>query len=94
MEEPICPEETPCVPTEELPSMIQMAKNLASDGAKIVKNAIQGNKTLVDDSVREQRWTICQGCPRLQNDRCLECGCFMKVKVAFQTSVCPLGKWQ
>jgi len=91
-EESICPQED-CVPKEELPSVMEMAKNLAADGTKIIKNAISGNKTLVDDDIREQRWSICQQCPRLQNDRCLECGCFMKVKVAFQTSKCPLENW-
>lgn len=93
MEEPICPKETPCVSHEELPSVMRMAKNLASDGAKIVKNAIKGNQTLVDDDTRNSRWSICQSCPFLQNDRCVKCGCFMKVKVAFQTSNCPENKW-
>lgn len=91
-EEQICPQED-CVSKEELPSVMEMMKNLANDGTKIIKNAVSGNKTLVDDDVRETRWSTCQTCPRLQNDRCLECGCFMKVKVAFKTSVCPLGKW-
>lgn len=91
-EEQICPQED-CVPKEDLPSVMEMAKNLATDGTKIIKNALSGNKTLVDDEVRNNRWTVCQSCPRLQNDRCLECGCFMKVKVAFNTSVCPLDKW-
>jgi len=91
-EEDICPQED-CVPKEDLPSVMEMAKNLATDGTKIIKNALSGNKTLIDDTVREHRWSVCQTCPRLQNDRCLECGCFMKVKVAFQTSVCPLNKW-
>lgn len=90
--EPICPQED-CVPSDAMPSVLDMMKNLASDGTKIIKNAIQGNTTLVDDEVRESRWNTCLGCPRLQNDRCLECGCLMKVKVAFQTSQCPLGKW-
>lgn len=91
--EPICPEETPCVDAHEFPSLFDMAKNLVNDGGKIVKNAIQGNTTLVDDTSRESRWSICQACPRLQENRCLECGCFMQVKVAFQTSKCPIGKW-
>jgi len=90
--EPICPQED-CIPKEELPSVMQMAKNLASDSSKIIKNAVQGNKTLVDEETRTTRWSICQGCPKLQNDRCVECGCFMKVKVAFVTSVCPIGNW-
>lgn len=88
----ICPQED-CVPKEELPSIMEMAKNLASDGAKIIKNAAQGNKTLVADEVRQSRWSTCQSCPKLQNDRCVECGCFMKVKVAFVTSKCPIGNW-
>ena len=92
MTEEICPQED-CVPKEELPSVMQMAKNLATDGSKIIKNAISGNQTLVDDEVRIHRWSVCQECPRLQNDRCLECGCFMKIKVAFKTSNCPLQKW-
>lgn len=93
-EEQICPQQEDCVPREELPSVMEMAKNLTRDGTKIIKNALSGNNTLVDDDTRIQRWAICQECPLLQNDRCMQCGCFMKVKVAFQTSVCPLGKWQ
>ena len=89
----ICPENVECVDKNTLPSTVQMVKNLLNDGSKIVKNAIEGNKSLVDDDIRVFRWTTCQQCPRLQNDRCLECGCFMKVKVAFSTSVCPIGKW-
>lgn len=91
-EEQICPQED-CVPKEDLPSAIEMAKNLMRDGTKIVSNALSGNKTLVEDNIRNTRWAICQQCPSLLNDRCVECGCFMKVKVAFQTSVCPLSKW-
>lgn len=89
----ICPEDVECIDKNELPSVMQMAKNLMNDGSKILKNAVQGNKSLVDDDIREQRWSTCLTCPRLQNDRCLECGCFMKIKVAFVTSKCPLEKW-
>lgn len=92
-ENDICPQDVECVDKETLPSVMQMAKNLINDGGKILNNAIQGNSTLVDDTLREQRWSTCVSCPRLQNDRCLECGCFMKVKVAFVTSKCPIEKW-
>lgn len=92
-EEHICPEETPCVEELKLPGMLDMAKNLMRDGAKIMDNALKGNTTIVSDEVRTNRWSICQACPKLQNDRCTECGCFMKVKVAFVTSTCPLDKW-
>lgn len=89
----VCPEETPCVEELKLPGMMEMAKNLMRDGSKIVSNALQGNSTLVSDEIKNSRWSICQACPKLLNDRCTECGCFMKVKVAFITSKCPIGNW-
>lgn len=92
----ICPEEVDCVGLDDIkqmPGLFDMAKNLLKDGSNIVGNALGGNKTLVSDEVREHRWNTCKGCPMLQNNRCTECGCFMKVKVAFHATSCPLGKW-
>jgi len=90
----ICPEEATCAEELKLPGMLEMAKNLMRDGAKIVNNAVAGNSTLVEDSVRDNRLSICRACPKFTpEERCVECGCFMKVKSAFVTSVCPLGKW-
>lgn len=89
----ICPQEEDCVEELKMPGMLEMAKNLIRDGGNIVTNALAGNSTLVSDEVRTNRWDICQSCPFLQNDRCVSCGCFMKVKVAFHTSKCPEGKW-
>jgi hypothetical protein len=93
-DEAVCPEETPCAEELKLPGMLDMAKNLMRDGAKIASNALSGNTTLVEDSVREHRLSICSTCPKFTPEqRCVECGCFMKVKAAFVTSKCPLGKW-
>lgn len=89
----ICPEETPCVDTKEMPNLFEMAKNLVSDGGTIVKNALEGNASIASDELREHRWSTCKSCEFLSNDRCSKCGCFMKVKVAFITSKCPVGKW-
>jgi hypothetical protein len=88
----ICKEED-CVEEHNLPTAMEMAKNLMRDGSSIIGNAIRGNPTLVSDEVRDHRWNTCTGCPFLQNNRCSKCGCFMKVKVAFQTSKCPENKW-
>ena len=90
----ICPQEESCAEELKLPGMMQMAKNLIQDGAKIVGNALSGNTTLVEDSVREHRLSICRSCPKFTpEERCIECGCFMKVKSAFITSQCPIGNW-
>jgi hypothetical protein len=94
IEEGICPQEEDCVDELQLPGMMDMAKNLMRDGAKIVNNAVTGNRTLVEDSIREHRLSICGACPKFTPEgRCTECGCFMKVKTAFVTSNCPLEKW-
>lgn len=93
-EEPICPQEETCAEELKLPGMLDMAKNLMKDGAKIATNALSGNSTLVEDSVREFRLATCRACPKFTpEERCVECGCFMKVKAAFVTSKCPLEKW-
>lgn len=92
-EEAICPKPDDCVDSKDMPSLMEMVKNLASDGSKIVSNALKGNQTLASDAVREYRWSVCQTCPMLENNRCVKCGCFMKVKVAFSSSACPMDKW-
>jgi hypothetical protein len=92
--EGICPQEENCVEELKLPGMLDMAKNLMRDGVTIINNAASGNSTLVEDSVRNSRLTICRSCPKFTpEERCVECGCFMKVKSAFVTSKCPIGKW-
>jgi hypothetical protein len=42
-----------------------------------------------------ERAKICGSCDRLFKPTwsCKECGCFMKIKVRFSNSSCPLGKW-
>lgn len=92
MTDQICPDPN-CLDEKELPSALEMAKNLLSDGTKIIGNALKGNDTLVSEQERVDRWSICQGCEYLLKDRCSQCGCFMKVKVAFKTSKCPIDKW-
>jgi len=92
----ICPEEENClgdIDKASMPSVMQMAKNLMSDGSKVISNALQGNKTLASDAIREHRWSTCLSCEHLQENRCSKCGCFMKVKVALATSKCPIDKW-
>lgn len=91
--EEICPQPDDCAEELKMPGMLEMAKNLMKDGGNIIGNALKGNSTLLSDEEREARWSICQSCPFLQNDRCTKCGCFMKVKVAFKTSKCPMEKW-
>ncbi len=51
--------------------------------------------TLVEDNVRDERYTICKECDQFTIVKtCNQCGCVMPVKVVWADSECPLGKWQ
>lgn len=43
------------------------------------------------------RLEICKTCPHrttsIVGDRCLKCGCIIKLKVKIPMSHCPIGKW-
>jgi len=43
----------------------------------------------------KQRLQICEKCNFLDlaNYKCLECGCFMRLKVMMPTARCPKSKW-
>ena len=89
---------------KKLPPTHQMARNLAVDMWQGFKGMIKGQKLLANTDEAEHRWAICKECPFLLYDevnpdtnkvdgRCIECGCFMNVKVHFEHSKCPLKKW-
>jgi rRNA maturation endonuclease Nob1 len=49
----------------------------------------------VSEEIQQQRYNICQECPKLYKptDTCKVCGCFMKVKTWMPNQSCPLKKW-
>ena len=52
------------------------------------------NVLLHDKSIIQKRWDICSDCEFLtKRNRCLKCGCFMKVKTRVAIASCPVGKW-
>ena len=52
------------------------------------------NLLLHDDAIISKRWDLCTGCEFLtEKNKCLKCGCFMKVKTRVATASCPIGKW-
>ena len=79
------PEEKP----EEMPSLLQQAKNL---GNSLVKHVANGAKKVPND-IYESRINTCDSCDYLQDDRCRACGCFVKLKAGWASEKCPLDKW-
>jgi hypothetical protein len=49
----------------------------------------------VDESIKEQRLTICYSCESFINKlkTCNECKCYMPAKALFAETECPMGKW-
>lgn len=47
------------------------------------------------ENYAQQRLEICKQCPNLVGplNNCLECGCFMNIKVRIYSANCPIGKW-
>lgn len=56
---------------------------------------INPNTEWVDESLFNQRYSICKTCPELikLTKQCKRCGCFMAVKSKMKAASCPLGKW-
>jgi hypothetical protein len=79
----------------ELPSVLQMAKNLAGSARDIAVGALKGEGIKVDDTTYEYRMSICGGCEFFisETERCSVCGCYMKAKNMFKKTYCPEGKW-
>jgi len=52
-------------------------------------------RRFVPTDVKQIRMDICMVCPSWEHtsNRCTECGCQMRVKVALKSSQCPLKKW-
>ena len=46
-----------------------------------------------DEEVLKMRWDLCSSCEFLKDNKCLSCGCFMKVKHKLKMASCPEGKW-
>lgn len=49
----------------------------------------------VAEKIKEERFSICQECPKFIKitGQCRECGCVMKLKTSLPHATCPIGKW-
>lgn len=66
-----------------------LAGRIIKAGVKYAESGFQN----VKDDVYDERLKVCLSCDKYDNDRCLECGCFLKLKARMATEKCPLDKW-
>ncbi len=69
-------------------------------GAKVhLVNIMLGNEDIitsdvfVEDSIRENRESICMSCDKNLNNVCMECACPLPTITNMKFKVCPLEKW-
>lgn len=79
----------------EMPSLPQQGINLSRAVFDILQETLKGGDLLVSEFESQRRYDICQACEHFyaQQERCKKCGCFMKKKVEFTASKCPVDKW-
>ena len=74
------------------PSIVQKAKNVTKAAAKYAGSGFKN----VSEERQKERMEICKKCEFYQadgNPTCAKCGCFLKVKTAWASESCPIGKW-
>jgi len=78
-------------PIQKIKEIIETNKASAVNPSDI----INPNTEWVDESLFNERYSICKSCPELikLTKQCKKCGCFMAVKSKMKLASCPLGKW-
>lgn len=72
---------------------IGQVRELAATVKDAVKEAAKSGEILVTKDISDRRFNLCKLCPKLQGERCNECGCFIRAKVKLKISKCPIHKW-
>jgi hypothetical protein len=67
---------------------------LDNNDLKIIKDKLNGALE-VATGLRNTRYSICQGCEKLDKrwHKCQICNCWMPVKARLPNAKCPLEKW-
>jgi len=71
------------------PSVFDQARNLT----KAVGKHAAGGFEKVTISQYAERLSVCSGCEYEKRGKCLECGCYLKIKAWWKSEDCPKEKW-
>jgi len=80
---------------KQYPSALEQTSNILKTGLDVAKSSISGESLLVSDEIKNQRMEICKSCEwfEARYNRCIKCGCFLRIKTTLAASHCPLHKW-
>lgn len=71
---------------------------MASTFVKALKDeaiSIASGEESIDQNTIDKRIDTCNSCDFFmkKNERCIKCGCFIKLKARMRSQTCPIGKW-
>lgn len=75
------------------PSIVKQVSNFLTS---TVNHVAQGMPQ-TSDPEQEKRMAICRECDKYSdnngNPRCMDCGCYLKIKTSWAGESCPQNKW-
>jgi hypothetical protein len=79
----------------DYPDFWEQIEGFKKFAESVNQGAKEGKGILVPEEVSKLRLEECGRCDYYdkQQNRCKKCGCYMKVKVKFVNTSCPVGKW-
>ena len=80
---------------DDYPDFWEQIEGFKKFAESVDQGAKEGKGILVPEEVSKLRLEECGRCDYYdkQQNRCRKCGCYMKVKVKFVNTSCPVGKW-
>jgi len=75
------------------PTVLQKAKNLTKEIIKSGKRVVKNEPLKVPQTMADERWAICNNCPKFNDGQCSICGCSLRNKIWWASGTCPLDKW-
>jgi hypothetical protein len=81
---------------QQYPSIPDQAKNIVNLVQDAITDVLKGNQLFVSEEEQNRRMGICNQCEYFSQEdiRCKQCGCFLKQKVSFTASKCPINRWE
>lgn len=73
---------------------IQLFNNAARAFGRVLRQLAARQPLTVEEATYGQRLEICGACPYHVAGRCLECGCFVRLKNILATETCPKQFWK
>jgi hypothetical protein len=72
---------------------VPVAKRSSYNIINVIKDTLTGDVMYADNQMAKNRLEVCHACPHLMAGACTKCGCVVRLKVKYEESSCPIGKW-